>query len=45
MGVVLTEGQIESILRDAEQALARYVTAEGTVEFDAPAHIVSGRSS
>lgn len=42
MGVVLTEAQIEEILREAEDVLGKYVTAEGTVEFDTPAHIVSG---
>ena len=43
MGVVLTEEQIECILKEAEQALGQYVTPEGTVEFDSPAHIVTGR--
>jgi hypothetical protein len=42
MGVVLSEQQIESILERAERALAQYVTRNGTVEFDAPAHIVMG---
>jgi SAM-dependent methyltransferase len=41
MGVVLSEEQIESILKEAEQVLAQYLTAAGTVEFDAPAHIVT----
>jgi ubiquinone/menaquinone biosynthesis C-methylase UbiE len=41
MGVVLPEKQIQRILEEAERALSRYVTAEGTVEFDSPAHIVS----
>ena len=45
MGVILADEQIEPILQDAEQALGQYVTAEGTVEFDAPAHIVTGRKS
>ena len=43
MGVVLAEGQIESILNEAEEALSPYVTANGTVEFDSPAHIVTGQ--
>ncbi|MGB5621135.1 MAG: methyltransferase domain-containing protein [Gammaproteobacteria bacterium] len=43
MGVVLTEEQIERILSEAEQALSQYLTADGTVEFDSPAHIVTGR--
>lgn len=42
MGVVLSEKQIEVILREAEQALSQYVTQEGTVEFESPAHIVTG---
>lgn len=42
MGVTLTEEVIESILEEAEAALDRYVTARGTVEFIAPAHIVTG---
>ncbi|MGE0354413.1 MAG: hypothetical protein AB7Q69_14440, partial [Gemmatimonadales bacterium] len=42
MGVSLTVAQIASILTEAEEALGRYVTAAGTVEFDAPAHIVTG---
>ena len=42
MGVVLAEEQIEVILREAEQALSQYLTPEGTVEFESPAHIVTG---
>lgn len=42
MGVNLTEEQIRRILNEAEQALSQYVTAEGKVEFDSPAHIVTG---
>lgn len=45
MGVFLTEQQIERILEEAEHALARYVTPEGTVEFDSPAHLVTARKS
>ncbi len=40
MGVVLSEEQIEGILREAEDALSKYVTSDGTVEFAAPAHII-----
>ena len=43
MGVTLTEEKIESILSEAEQVLSQYVTDEGVVEFDAPAHIVTAR--
>ena len=42
MGVVLGENQIGRILDEADRALSRYVTADGTVEFESPAHIVSG---
>jgi len=42
MGVVLPEDRIETILKEAESALAEYVTAEGPVVFSSPAHIVSG---
>lgn len=45
MGVLLAEDQIDAILEEAGRALSRYVTAAGTVEFDAPAHIMSGRKS
>ena len=43
MGVALSEEQIERILKEAEQALSEYVTEDGAVEFDSPAHIVTGR--
>ena len=45
MGVVLSEDKIESILSEAEGALNQYVTSRGTVEFDSPAHIVSGQKA
>ena len=45
MGVILTENQIESILREAEQVLSPYLTAKGTVGFDAPAHLVTAAKS
>lgn len=40
---VLNDEQIAELLREAEQVLTPYVTEEGTVAFDAPAHIVSAR--
>jgi len=43
MGVDLNEDLIETILEEAEEALSQYVAKNGTVEFDAPAHIVAGR--
>jgi SAM-dependent methyltransferase len=42
MGVVLPDEQIEHILTEAEQVLKPYVMPNGTVEFDSPAHIVTG---
>jgi SAM-dependent methyltransferase len=42
MGVVLSEDLIARILKEAEHALRRYVTVQGRVAFDAPAHIVTG---
>jgi SAM-dependent methyltransferase len=43
MGVILTDNQIDHILAEAESVLDRYVTLDGTVVFDAPAHIVIAR--
>ncbi len=42
MGVVLEERQIQRILAEAETALQRFVTEEGQVVFDSPAHIITG---
>jgi SAM-dependent methyltransferase len=42
MGVLLTEEQIQDILTEAESALAKHVTEDGAVVFNAPAHIVTG---
>ena len=41
MGVVLTEAQISRILEAAEDALGAYVTADGRMEFESPAHLVA----
>jgi hypothetical protein len=43
MGVVLAEEQIERILEEAEKVLHRFVTPDGAVVFDSPAHIVSAK--
>ena len=43
MGVVLPEDQIHHVLEEAEHALDPYVTAEGRVTFDLPAHITRGQ--
>ncbi|HEU0075596.1 MAG TPA: class I SAM-dependent methyltransferase [Dehalococcoidia bacterium] len=40
MGVILTEDQIVRILQEAEHVLSSYVTREGRVTFECPAHIV-----
>lgn len=45
MGVTLEESMIARILLEAESALLRYVTADGQVVFDAPAHIVTAARS
>lgn len=45
MGVVLPEDQIEQILAEADQILKPYVTKEGEVVFDSPAHIITGTRS
>jgi SAM-dependent methyltransferase len=42
MGVVLSEDLIARILKEAEHVLSRYVTAQGRVAFESPAHIVTG---
>ena len=45
VGVSLKEQQIHDILLAAEDALRQYVTAEGAVEFEMPAHIVTATKS
>jgi len=42
MGVALSEVQVGRILREAELALAPYVTPDGTMAFDLSAHILTG---
>jgi SAM-dependent methyltransferase len=39
MGVRLAPSVVEAILREAEEALGDYRLADGTVQFDSPAHI------
>ncbi len=39
---MLNDRQFELLLREAEQTLSSYVTTEGEVIFDVPAHIISG---
>jgi ubiquinone/menaquinone biosynthesis C-methylase UbiE len=40
---LLDEAQFERLLKEAERALQPYVTADGTIAFEAPAHIVTAR--
>jgi len=42
MGVHLEEALIQEILAQADNVLQKYVTDEGQVVFDSPAHIVTG---
>jgi SAM-dependent methyltransferase len=42
MGVLLKEEQIHKILEEAESALAGFVSDDGQVGFNSPAHIVTG---
>lgn len=43
MGVPLNEELIEEILTEAEEVLEGYVADDGTMSFDAPAHVVTVR--
>jgi hypothetical protein len=43
MGVVLTEDQIDSILREAEDALGSYRLPDGGVAFRVSAHLVTAK--
>ena len=43
MGVYLDESLIQSILVEAENVLGEFVTEDGKVEFDAPAHIITAK--
>jgi len=45
LGVHLSEEMIETILREAEVALKQYITDDGQVVFDSPAHVITGRAS
>jgi SAM-dependent methyltransferase len=44
-GVMLSESQLEEVFDDAERALGKFVTADGSVTFDSPAHIVTARKA
>jgi len=43
MGVFLNDDLIELILAEADDALSEYVTVDGEMVFDAPAHIVTAQ--
>ncbi|HMB70367.1 MAG TPA: hypothetical protein VKU85_13710, partial [bacterium] len=43
MGVELEEDVIDRILQEAESVLGRYVVDDGSVRFDSPAHVITGR--
>jgi SAM-dependent methyltransferase len=43
VGVILTEPEIERVLREAEHALGAYVATDGRVTFDLSAHLVTAR--
>jgi SAM-dependent methyltransferase len=47
VGIVLDDRTVERIMREAEaeQCLGRYVTPDGDVQFDSPAHIVTFTSA
>jgi SAM-dependent methyltransferase len=44
-GVMLNESQIAEIVDEGERTLGVYLTADGSVTFDAPAHIVTARKA
>lgn len=44
MGVQLDEALVEAILAEAEPVLSEHVTADGTMVFEAPGHIVTARA-
>ena len=45
MGVLLSEDEIDRVLREAEQALGSYATAEGGATFQLSAHLVTAEKS
>ncbi len=44
MGVFLSDDVIEQILTEAEVVLHEFVQPDGTMTFDAPAHIVTAQA-
>jgi SAM-dependent methyltransferase len=44
-GIMLSESEIGEIVEEAETALGAFVTADGAVAFDSPAHIVTARKA
>jgi SAM-dependent methyltransferase len=45
VGVMLGDSQVAEIVDEAEKVLGVYLTADGSVTFDAPAHIVTARKA
>lgn len=43
MGVHLDTSTIERVLGEAEDALGRFITTDGTLVFDSPAHIITAK--
>ncbi len=44
MGVFLDDDLIDLILSEAEEALGEFVTSDGAMTFDAPAHVVTAQA-
>lgn len=44
-GVILSESQLDELVKDAQKVLGLYVAPDGSVAFDSPAHIVTARKA
>src|SRR5258707_330048 len=42
VGIMLPDAAVDRIVEQAEGILSRYAVADGSVRFDAPAHIITG---
>jgi ubiquinone/menaquinone biosynthesis C-methylase UbiE len=42
VGIMLPDAAVDRIVEEAEGILSRYAVADGSVRFDAPAHIITG---
>jgi hypothetical protein len=45
VGIVFTDDQVAQIIAEGERALRAYITPDGGVTFDSPAHIVTATKS